>query len=402
MSGVRPLTIGRLGTLGLALTGLTLLTGCGSSNPAKPSPVCSYVLAPQSQSFPSDGGSGSVAVTTDAQCSWSVQGVSEWVTLLSPPTGTGPGTVSYTVSRNPDITARERTLMVAAVPYKISQDGRQVCTYSISPEQQSFGDEGGTGEVQVTAGAECAWSTASAVPWLTIVAGGSGRGPGVVTYKAHSNDASQSRSGTLTIATRTLTVNQEGEGASQPANCEYAVAPVEFAPCMSGGRLTATVTTQPHCQWTAAAGVSWLSVPSGSSGAGSGAVTISFSDNYDAPRDGIIMVRWPTPTAGQNIRVEQAGCVYGLSQASFTVAAAGGPGSFNVVQESQPSTCGGPLQDRCVWTAKSDVSWITVTTSMPRTGDSAVAFTVAANAGSSRAGHVTVRDQVVTITQSSP
>ena len=114
------------------------------------------------------------------------------------------------------------------------------------------------------------------------------------------------------------------------------------------------------------------------------------------------MVRWPTPTAGQNIRVEQAGCVYGLSQASFTVAAAGGPGSFNVVQESQPGTCGGPLQDRCVWTAKSDVSWITVTTSMPRTGDSAVAFTVAANAGSSRAGHVTVRDQVVTITQSSP
>jgi hypothetical protein len=39
---------------------------------------------------------------------------------------------------------------------------------------------------------------------------------------------------------------------------------------------------------------------------------------------------------------------------------------------------------------------------MPRTGDSAVAFTVAANAGSSRAGHVTVRDQEVTITQSSP
>jgi hypothetical protein len=238
--------------------------------------------------------------------------------------------VSYTVSRNPDITARERTLMVAAVPYKISQDGRQVCTYSISPEQQSFGDEGGTGEVQVTAGAECAWSTASAVPWLTIVAGGSGRGPGVVTYKAHSNDASQSRSGTLTIATRTLTVNQEGGGASQPANCEYAVAPVEFAPCMSGGRLTATVTTQPHCQWTAAAGVSWLSVPSGSSGAGSGAVTISFSDNYDAPRDGIIMVRWPTPTAGQNIRSNRRGAFIGLSQASFTVAAAGGPGSFNV------------------------------------------------------------------------
>ena len=402
MSGAPPLAVGRLGALGLALAGLMLLASCESSNPAKPSSVCSYVLAPQGQSFSSDGGSGSVAVTTDAQCSWSVQGVSDWVTLIPPSTGTGPGTVYYTVARNPDTTARERTLMVATVPYKVSQDGRQPCTYSISPEQQAFGDEGGTGAVQVTTGAECAWSAASAVPWLTITAGGSGHGPGVVTYKAESNNATESRTGTLTIAARTLTVNQEGEGPSQPANCEYTVAPVEFAPCMPGGRLTANVTTQPHCQWTATASVSWLSVPSGSSGAGSGAVTISFSDNYDAPRDGTIMVRWPTPTAGQNIRVEQAGCVYGVSQNSFTVVAAGGPQTLNVVQESQPNTCGGPLQDRCVWTARSDVAWITVTTSMPRTGDSAVAFTVAANTGASRTGHVTVRDQVVTISQSAP
>ena len=48
----------------------------------------------------------------------------------------------------------------------------------------------------------------------------------------------------------------------------------------------------------------------------------------------------------------------------------------------------------------SDPAWITITSSMPRTGDNPVAFTVAPNAStSSRTGTITVRDQVVTITQ---
>jgi hypothetical protein len=39
---------------------------------------------------------------------------------------------------------------------------------------------------------------------------------------------------------------------------------------------------------------------------GSATISISYTDNYDAPRDGIIMVRWPTLTAGHNIRIAQA------------------------------------------------------------------------------------------------
>jgi hypothetical protein len=64
-----------------------------------------------------------------------------------------------------------------------------------------------------------------------------------------------------------------------------------------------------------------------------------------------------------------------------------------------PNTCGGATQDRCLWTAVSDVPWITITSSMPRTGDNPVAFTVAANTGAARTGRITVRDRVVSITQ---
>jgi hypothetical protein len=129
-------------------------------------------------------------------------------------------------------------------------------------------------------------------------------------------------------------------------------------------------------------------------------VAISFPDNYDAPRTGVVMVRWPTPTAGQNVRVAQAGCLYAVTRNAFSFASAGGTGTFDVIQQSDPITCGGATQDRCIWTAASDVPWITVTSSMPRTGDNPVAFSVAANDTTTpREGRITVRDKVVVISQ---
>ena len=97
----------------------------------------------------------------------------------------------------------------------------------------------------------------------------------------------------------------------------------------------------------------------------------------------------------------QAGCVYAVSTTAVSVGAAGGPGRFDVIQQSLPLTCGGPLQNACLWTAQSDAPWITVTTTMPQAGDNPVSFTVAANdSTSARNGTITVRDKVVRVTQS--
>ena len=111
-------------------------------------------------------------------------------------------------------------------------------------------------------------------------------------------------------------------------------------------------------------------------------------------------MRWPTPTAGQNIRVAQAGCSYGVSRAAFSFGAAASTGTFDVLQQSDPIACGGATQDRCVWTAESDVPWITITTGMPRAGDNPVSFTVASNDGTAaRIGTIRVRDKQVIVTQ---
>jgi hypothetical protein len=165
--------------------------------------------------------------------------------------------------------------------------------------------------------------------------------------------------------------------------------------------LTATITTQQGCSWTVNPGASWIAVTSGPSGSGPGVITFRVSDNWDAPRQSVVMVRWPTPTAGQNLRVSQAGCRYGVSADSISVGAAGGPGRFDVLQQSDPLTCGGATQNACRWSAVANVPWIAITTSMPQIGDNPVSFTVAPNdAATGRTGTIVVRDKTIRITQS--
>jgi hypothetical protein len=163
--------------------------------------------------------------------------------------------------------------------------------------------------------------------------------------------------------------------------------------------LTTAVTTTEGCSWTAAAGAPWISVKNES---GSGAATIRFtvSDNWDASRTGAVMIRWATPTAGQNVQIAQAGCRYGVSASTFAIDAAGGVRTFDVYQQSDPLECGGPLQDACVWTAQSAVQWITISSPATQRGDQRVSFVVAPNPGTApRSGVIAVRDKTVTITQ---
>lgn len=378
------------------------LLACDKSTPPAPTPVCTFTLSAPSQSFASGGGSGTVTVTTGATCGWSVQGATDWLTVTSPVTNSGPGAVTFAVAPNAGGGARDAQMTIAGAAFLVHQDAPAPCSYSIAPESARFGHAGGTGQVAVTTTAECRWTATSGVPWITVTDGGQGSGPGSVAYVVAENDATASRTGALAIASRTLSVEQEGESAA-PLDCQYSVAPVEFAPCMGGATVTATVSTSGGCGWTVASDSSWLTVGGGGSRTGPGTIAMSFGDNYDAPRNGIVQVRWPTPSLGQNIRVAQAGCRYGVSRDAIAIAAAGGSGSFDVLQQSDPITCGGALQDRCVWSAVADVPWITITSSMPRSGDNPVAFTVAANAGTAaRSGRITVRDKIVTVTQAAP
>jgi hypothetical protein len=89
------------------------------------------------------------------------------------------------------------------------------CTYSLSPTSASVAATAGSGSVTVTTGAGCAWTVTSNAGWL-VPGVTSGSGGGSVTYTVAANTGA-GRSGQLTIAGLTLTVNQAGAATGAPA-----------------------------------------------------------------------------------------------------------------------------------------------------------------------------------------
>ena len=83
------------------------------------------------------------------------------------------------------------------------------CLYALSLAQESFGPEGGQGEVRLSASDNaCDWSAVSNAGWITITQGDNGTDNTTVRYTVEANTG-VSRTGTITIAGNTFTVQQE-------------------------------------------------------------------------------------------------------------------------------------------------------------------------------------------------
>ncbi|HEX8355036.1 MAG TPA: M12 family metallo-peptidase, partial [Pyrinomonadaceae bacterium] len=74
---------------------------------------CTYLISPASQSFSAAAGTGSVSVTASAGCGWTAASNSGFVSVTAGSSGTGSGTVSYSVAANTGTLARAGTLTVA-------------------------------------------------------------------------------------------------------------------------------------------------------------------------------------------------------------------------------------------------------------------------------------------------
>ena len=95
-------------------------------------PACTYTISPTSKSFTSAGGSGSVSVTAGAGCSRTATSNAAWVTITAGSSGTGNGTVSYTVASNTGTTSRTGTLTIAGKTFTITQAGAVVTGPTLS------------------------------------------------------------------------------------------------------------------------------------------------------------------------------------------------------------------------------------------------------------------------------
>ena len=339
---------------------------------------CSYSLSSTSSSFNSDGGSGTVNMTSPEGCSWSASSLSNWINISSGSNGSGSSTVSFTVDANPTVNLRVGSLTIGGEVFTITQEGI-LCTYSLSSSSVSFNSDSGSGTVGMTSPSGCAWTASSSESWIAIVVT-SGDGDGSISYNIEANPSIQSRSGTIAVEGQVLTVTQGG------IDCTYSLSPSSGSFDPEGGSSSTNVGSPDGCQWSASSSDSWISITSGDSGSGDGPVSFTVAANTTIQaRSGSLTV------GGQIFTITQEGipCTYSLSPSVASFDSDGGSSSTSV---NSP--------DGCEWSASSSESWITITAGASGSGADFVSFTVAANDTIlSRSGTIALEGQVLTITQ---
>jgi hypothetical protein len=350
--------------------------------------TCVYTIAPTTQASPAAGGPGSVAVTTTAACAWTATSAQSWIAITAGSTGTGNGTVGFTVAAN---TGAERTgtITIAGQTFTVTQAATVVtgpCPPTIAPTTQTVGNGGGPGTtIAVTAAAGCAWTAASTAPWITGVTPASASGNGSVNFNVAANTNGSTRTGTIIIGGHTFSVTQN-------AGCAYNIAPPSQSVGANAGPGTAiTISAGNGCAWTATSNVTWITFTGtgpggGDSGSGNGTVNFRVAANTGAARSGIITI------AGQTSTVNQAAapCSYDISpNGQNNAPAGGGPGTAIAVT----------ARAGCAWTAASNAPWITAVAPASGSGNGTVNFTILANTGAQRTGTLTVAGQTFTVMQ---
>ncbi len=185
---------------------------------------CTFAIAPETQNVAASGGTGTVALSTQAGCRWSASSNASWITVTSGASGTGNGSVGFGVAANTGA-ARTGTLTIGGRAFTVSQAAPAApppqpppppptpppsCNYSVSPDEVKFKEGGGTGTVNVSTGSTCAWTAKSNDSWITITAGASGTGNGSVRFSVAVNSGKK-REGSLTVAGGNVNVVQDAK-----------------------------------------------------------------------------------------------------------------------------------------------------------------------------------------------
>jgi hypothetical protein len=344
----------------------------------EPAPPCSYTLSPPTGSMPITGGAGSFNVGTNSLCSWTAVASDSWISITSGASGTGSGSVAYSVAPNPGIDPRTGSITVNDQVYPITQFGT-TCSFAINPVNLTATAAGGTAFIAITASnAVCTW-TASGLD----AAPPSGMGSGGVTVTVPPNLTALPQTYEALIAGQTFTVNQTGTA------CTVGLSSYNTTSPASGGSGTVTVTLPSGCSYATVPGPSWISVISGGSGSSSGTLVYSVDPNSTTtPRSGTLTI------GGQPFHIAQDGlaCSVTLDTSGLgsPFGSSGGSGAIGI-------TTNGPS---CSWTASSAQSWASVTPPSG-TGNGTVFVNVAVNATlAARSTTLTIGGQAIGVSQS--
>jgi len=315
-----------------------------------------------------------VTVTTTSGCPWTATSNVPWMVLVNA-AGSGSGTVRVSIGENSG-PARTGTISIAGQMVAFTQEARlpQPCSYALAPTSRSVGVAPESFAVSVTAPPGCAWTAFSDVPWITV-AGETGSGAGGFRVTSDENPAGP-RTGTVRVATQTLTVQQVGA-------CAYSIKPSDYHSGRGPDTVTIDVTASGGCSWTATTDAGWITIAAGRSGVGNGTVRLEIPANSGPARTAVVVIAGKTFTL-----LQDAGCAPTIKPGFYD--AGRGADSVSIRVTAAPG---------CTWTAASTVSWVSVADGSTGSGDGLVRLLVQPNSGERRAVTLTIAGQPFALTQ---
>jgi hypothetical protein len=360
---------------------------------------CKFAIDPASLDVGAAPADVTFALTATPGCQWTAKSNVDWIVGASPSQGTGGANVTFSVVANTadarvgsisigDAQAAVRQSAVAAPPPAPvpptpgpPPPGPPVCTYTVAPSSASTSAAGGDVQVVVTASDGCAWTAVSNAVWMTIKSGATGSGNGFAVATVAAN-AGVARTGTLTVAGRTVTINQ----AAQPAPaCTYQLTPSSLDVASGAQDIPVAVATGDTCQWTATSDVPWITIGDPASGAGPGTARLSVAANTGDARTGVVHIGTATFTLRQAAPLL---CTYAIKPTGYD--SGRGPDAIDVAVTADAL---------CPWTASTDASWISITSGSSGIGSGTVHLVVEANAGAPRTAIVTIAGLPFTLRQ---
>ena len=186
-----PVTLGILKDIGWSLSG-----------------VCTYSIDPQSNSFNLSGGIGSLNVVAGAGCAWTVASNDGWITVTGGSSGSGNGTVNYSVAGYTGTGSRTGTMTIGGQTFTVNQAG---CTYTLNPASSPIFTAAGAAAqtFSVATDSNCPWTPAGNPSWV-IVNSGTGPGSRTVNYTVAPNPGVALRSANINIGDKSFVVTQTG------------------------------------------------------------------------------------------------------------------------------------------------------------------------------------------------